>query len=83
MIFKPGLSQSDEFHPAGVTNGAAWYSLKEGVQTKANFSRLLNFMVILKMISLHPTVLHWIHQDQNRILSKVGLPQCLVNVRQR
>ena len=50
MIFKPGLSQSDEFHPAGVTNGAAWYSLKEGVQTKANFSRLLNFMVILKMI---------------------------------
>ena len=42
MIIKPGLSQSDEFHPAGVTNGAAWYSLKVGFQTKVNLLRLLN-----------------------------------------
>ena len=37
MIIKPGLSQSDEFHPAGVTNGAAWYSLKVGFKTEAKF----------------------------------------------
>lgn len=56
MIIKPGLSQSDEFHPAGVTNGAAWYSLKVGFHTEANLSRLLNFSIdyVILIMILNP-----------------------------
>ena len=36
---KPSTSQTDRFDPPGVTNGAAWYSLKGSLQDYAYISR--------------------------------------------